>query len=391
MSIDVGRARALTPGCEHVLHLDNAGTSLPPQPVLDAQLQWLEEEARTGGYHLARRRGDDLERVYASVATLIGATADDIALVESNTVAWTRAFHALARTPGRFRPGRRIVTSSVDYASNWIAYLSAAEHLGISIDVVPDAGGVPDTARIVEVLDDDVALVSVSHVPTNSGLVVDAAAIGAATRPAGIPFLLDACQSIGQIGTDVEDLGCDLLTATGRKYLRGPRGTGFLYASPAIRSELEPPSLDLHSATWTAPDRYEIRPDARRFETYESSPMTRMGLGAAVDHALAWGMDAVEARVVELGDGLRRRLEALGARVWDPDVPRGGIVTFTLDGLDPTAIRDRLVEQRINVWVSDPTPLDVATDARPQVVRASVHYYNTADELDRFVAELARL
>ncbi len=391
MSIDVDRARALTPGCGQVLHLNNAGAALPPQPVLDVQREWLEEEARTGGYELARARADDLERTYDSIATLIGAAPADIALVESSTVAWSRAFHALASEPGRFGPGRRIVTSSVDYASNWIAYLQATRHHGIEIDVVPDADGVPDTSRIVDVLDDDVALVAISHIPTNCGLIVDAAAVGAATRQAGIPFLLDACQSVGQVAVDVGELGCDLLTATGRKYLRGPRGTGFLYASPAIRSRLEPLSLDLHSATWNDVDGYEARPDARRFETWESSPMTRMGLGAAADHALGWGIDAIEARVVELGEGLRSRLDAVGAKVWDPDTRRGGIVTFTLDGLDPPTIRDRLLARRVNVWVSDPTPLDEASGARPQVVRASVHYYNTTGELDRFAAELADL
>ena len=257
--------------------------------------------------------------------------------------------------------------------------------------MVPDVDGVPDTTRIVDVLDDDVALVAISHIPTNSGLVVDAAAIGAATRPAGIPFLLDACQSIGQVAVDVGELGCDLLTATGRKYLRGPRGTGFLYASPALRSQIEPLSLDLHSASWAAVDRYEVRADARRFETWESSPMIRMGLGAAADHALAWGIDAIETRVVELGEALRTRLGAMGAQVWEPDSRRGGIVTFTLDGIDPPAIRDRLLAQHVNVWVSDPTPLDRASGARPRVVRASAHYYNTVGELDRFVAALADL
>ncbi len=391
MNIDVDRARALTPGCERVLHLNNAGAALPPEPVLDVQREWLEEEARTGGYELARSRADNLDHTYSAIATLIGSAPDDIALVESSTVAWSRAFHALASGPGRFGPGRRIVTSSSDYASNWIAYLQATERHGVLIDVVPDLDGVPDTDRIVDLLDDDVALVAISHIPTNSGLIVDAAAIGAATRQAGIPFLLDACQSVGQIAVDVGDVGCDLLTATGRKYLRGPRGTGFLYASPAIRPELEPLSLDLHSATWTEVDRYEVRADGRRFETWESSPMTRLGLGAAVDHALAWGIDAIEARVIELGEELRTRLDTIGARVWDPATRRGGIVTFTLDGLDPPTIRDRLLARRMNVWVSDPTPLDRASGNRPQVVRASVHYYNTASELDRFAAELATL
>ncbi|MDG2114422.1 MAG: aminotransferase class V-fold PLP-dependent enzyme [Actinomycetota bacterium] len=389
--IDVDRARALTPGCGHVLHLNNAGTSLPPEPVLDAQSQWMEEEARTGGYELARSRHDDLERVYSSVAALIGATADDIALTESNTVAWTRAFHALAAAPGRFQPGQRIITSSVDYTSNWIAYLQAAERHGVVIDVVPDIDGVPDAAAVVDALDDDVTLVTISHIPTNSGLIVDAATIGAATRAAGIPFLLDGCQSIGQIAVDVAQLGCDLFTATGRKYLRAPRGTGFLYASPSMRSQLEPLSLDLHSAAWIDLDRYEVRADARRFETFESSSMTRMGIGAAAEHAMEWGMDAIEARVIELGNDLRGLLDSIGARVWDPSTRCGGIVTFTLDGIDPMEIRDRLRAQKMNVWVSNPTPLDLAHGARPQVVRASVHYYNTVHELSHFVSALAAL
>ncbi len=157
---------------------------------------------------------------------------------------------------------------------------------------------------------------------------------GRCGRPRGpVPFLRDACQSVGQMPIDVDRIGCGLLSATGRCFLRGPRGTGFLYVRGSILDTLEPPFLDLHAATWTAPDRYVIRPDARRFETWETNYAAKIGLGVAVDYALSWGLEAIEARVTTLADRLRAQLQSLdGVHVHDQGQRRCGIVTFTVDG-----------------------------------------------------------
>jgi selenocysteine lyase/cysteine desulfurase len=236
--------------------------------------------------------------------------------------------------------------------------------------------------------DPRIRLVALTHVPTNGGLVNPAAEIGRLTRAAGVPFLLDACQSVGQLPVDVNAIGCDLLSATGRKFLRGPRGTGFLYVRRELIERLEPPLLDVHAATWVTRDRYEIRTDARRFENWESNVAGQLGLGAAIDHALGWGLPTIAARVQALATRLRERLTALpGCVVHDLGPSQCGIVSFTLEGRAPLAIRDSLRARRINVSVSalTSTRLDMEQRGLAEVVRASVHYYNTDEEVDRFV------
>lgn len=392
---DVDRARADTPGCSRVVHLNNAGSSLPPTPVLDAQLTWLQEEAVTGGYEYAAQRADDLDRAYDEVAALIGASRDEIALVESATTAWQQAFWSLP-----LAPGDRILTCEAEYASSYIGYLQAVERKGVRVEVVPsDEAGDIDLAELERRLDPSdqarhgrVGLVGATHVPTNGGLVNPVEAVGRLTRAAGVPFLLDACQSVGQLPVDMDAIGCDMLSATGRKFLRAPRGTGFLYVRRAWIERMEPAFLDLLGATWTAPDRYEVRPDARRFETWESSPAGVVGLAAAAVYARGWGLDAIAERVGALAEGLRGRLaEVPEVRLRDLGRRRSGIVTFTVDGVDAEVVQAELAAAGVSVSVSAPpsTLLDATARRLPPLVRASVHYFNTDDELDQAARAVA--
>ena len=388
--LDVERARALTPGCERVIHLNHAGASLMPAPVLGTVVSHLQREAEIGGYEAADEAAERLAAVYGSAAHLLGSAPDEIALVENATRAWDMAFYSF-----RFRPGDRILIGRAEYVSNVIAELQTAARRGITLEVVDDdEHGQIDVADLERRLDDRVRLIALTHVPTNGGLVNPAAEVGRVARAAGVPFLLDATQSAGQIALDVAELGCDVLCLTGRKYLRGPRVTGVLYVRRELADQLEPPFLDVRSATWTAPDRYTVAPVARRFETWERSVAGLLGLGAAIDHALGWGIDAIEARVAALGEGLRERLRAIdGVTVHDKGLRRCGIVTFTVAGVDPSEVRRRLSAQRVNTWVSPVTSaqLDLPARGLGDVVRASVHYVNTEEELDRAAVAVAAL
>lgn len=383
MPIDVAKVRADTPGVGKVLHFNNAGAALPPRPVVDTVVRHLEREAEIGGYEAEQEAAPRLQAVYASIARLLNCDAGEIAVIENATRAWDMAFYSLP-----LRKGDRILTAMAEYASNYIAFLQAARTKGVEIDVVPnDASGQVDAAALSRMIDERTKLIAITHVPTNGGLVNPAAAVGRVAKRAGVPFLLDACQSAGQMPLDMEALGCDMLSATGRKFLRGPRGTGFLYVRKSTLEKLEPVLLDLHAATWTSKDTYRLRPDARRFENWETNIAAKLGLGTAVDYALSLGLGDIRGRVVSLADSLRRRLaEIPGISVKDLGAEKCGIVTFTYEGRDLEKMRTQLRKRRINAWISGPssTRLDMEDRQIPMLVRASVHYYNTEQEIVRF-------
>jgi selenocysteine lyase/cysteine desulfurase len=387
--IDVDLARAETPGCADRIHLNNAGAALMSGRVLDIQLDHLRLEAQIGGYEAARVTEDAFESVYHSIARLIGASAGEIALVENATAGWNLAFHSIA-----LEPGDTILTAEAEYAANYIAYLKAAQDHGARVKVIPsDETGQLDVNALRDAIDNRTKLISITHVPTNGGLVNPAEEIGAVAREAGVPYLLDACQSVGQLEMDVSRLHCDFLAATGRKYLRGPRGTGFLYVRGSMLEKVTPPMVDLHSATWVELDRYELRSDARRYENWEFNHAAVLGLGAAVDEALAWGLPAIEERVTRLGATLRSKLVAAGFDVYDLGRRLCGIVTVHVPGIAAAQVRDRLFDQAINVSVTTPASTRVDAERRglPNLLRMSVHYFNTDGELDVAVKALTDL
>jgi selenocysteine lyase/cysteine desulfurase len=388
--LDIDRIRADTPAAARRTYLHNAGAALMPRPVVAAMKAHIDLEAEIGGYAAADREAARLDGVYGSVARLLNAAPNEIALTENATVAWQMAFYALS-----FRPGDRILTAEAEYAANYVAYLQTARRTGAKVDVVPsDASGVQDVEALRRMIDERVKLISVTWVPTNGGLVNPAAAIGRIAREHRIPYLLDACQAVGQMTVDVAAVGCDMLSATGRKFLRGPRGTGFLYVRRSILDRLEPPIIDHFAAPWVARDQYRLRDDARRFENWENNYAARLGLGVAIDYALALGLDPIAARARMLADRLRAGLSGLaGVQLRDLGRDPCAIVSFTMDGKEAEDIVARADGAGITIGASDPasTRLDAEARRLPDLVRASPHYYNTEAEVDRLVALCAGL
>jgi selenocysteine lyase/cysteine desulfurase len=388
--IDVESARRETPGCVEVLHFNNAGAALMPARVVEAVKGHLDLEARLGGYEAARKEEARWERAYDAAAALLNCHRDEIAVVENATRAWDMAFYAVP-----LKPGDRILTAQAEYVSNYLAYLQVARRTGATVTVIPnDPDGQLDVAALRRAMDERVRLIAITHVPTNGGLVNPAEEVGAVAREAGVLYLLDACQSVGQIPLDVQRIGCDMLSCTGRKFLRGPRGTGFLFVRRESMERLEPPFVDLQAARWDARDSFRWRPDARRFENWETNYATKIGLAVAIDYALGWGLEAIRDRVFALAERLRSRLaDVPGVTVRDLGRVRCGIVTFTMEGKDPVAIRDALLARGINVSVSflEYARLDMEQRGLERMVRSSVHYYNTEEEVERFCRELGAL
>lgn len=389
--VDEQRIRDDTPGIgAGSVFLDSAGSSLPPRVVTETMIAHLRREAEIGGYRAANERLEDLAGVKAAIATLLNTTPDTIALSDSATRGWSDFFYAVP-----LHPGDRILLSGADYASNAIAALQRARATGARVEEIPsDASGRLDVDALAAMLDDRVRLVSLLHVPTNGGLVNPVAAAARIAREAGALVLLDACQSAGQLPLDVAELGVDALSATGRKWLRGPRGTGFLYLRPESAASLEPGRLDLHSARWTGPREYRMASDASRFEFWEHDVAARLGLGAAVRYLLELGPDEVYAGIAERAEYLRGALGELpGVTVRDLGVEHSGIVSFTVAGTEPVVVRDRLLGKDITVTVSHrgSTLLDMSARGLDSVVRASPHCFVSRDELDRFVDAVAAL
>lgn len=377
------RVRMDTPGCENVIHFNNAGAALMPNPVVAATVGHLYLESQMGGYEAAAVHQDKVERVYDAAASLIGCSRDEIALTENATRAWDMAFYSIP-----FQPGDRILTCTSEYASNYMAFLQVARRTGASIEVIPDDQyGQVSVWRLQEMMDEKVKLIAINHIPTNGGLINPAEEIGQVAREAGVLYLLDACQSMGQIPVYVEEIGCDFLTATSRKYLRGPRGVGFLYVYQERITQLEPIMIDLQAGDWVATDEYRLHDTARRFETWESNVAGRIGLGAALDYLLELGIEDTSARLCTLAENVRQKLSGIpGVVVRDLGERKGGVVTFTVEGWDAAAIKQRLSEQHINVSISTPFSARLDMDARhlTGLVRASVHYYNHEPEIETF-------
>jgi selenocysteine lyase/cysteine desulfurase len=389
---DLARWRADTPGCEQLVHLNNAGAALVPRTVRDTIAAHLDLEQRLGGYEAAENQAEQLHRAYEHVARLLGARARNIAVVQNSTVAYAQAIAAFD-----FGPGDVVLTSRADYASNQIMFLSLARRRGVEIIRAPDApeGGIDadEVRRLVSRRRPK--LVALTWIPTNSGLVQPAEEVGRICQEAGLPYLVDACQSVGQMPIQVERLGCDYLAAATRKFLRGPRGLGFLYVSDKrLAAGAHPLLVDMHGATWSEADAFELTPDARRFETWEFAYALVLGLGAAAAYALDVGLDHARDRARELATYARKRLASLpGVRMLDRGPELCAIVTAAVAGRDTKEIKLALRARGINT--SSPHREDAVIDMDDKgagsALRVSPHYYNTPEEIDTAVEALQEI
>lgn len=387
----IQQLRAETPGTAQRIHLNNAGASLMPDPVASVVETHWRLERSIGGYEAAEASRDAIGMAYRAVADLIGCRRENVAFVDNATAAFAQALSAVP-----FRRGDVILTTRNDYVSNQLMYLSLARRAGVEVVRAPDRseGGVDVDAMRALIRRRHPRLVAVTHVPTNSGLVQDVEAVGQACADANALYLVDACQSVGQLPIDAHAIRCDFLAATSRKFLRGPRGSGFLFASDRVLgSDLEPLFIDLQGATWTGPDTYERSATAQRFETWEFAYGLVLGTGAAARYARALGIEAIERRVSQLAERLRCGLREIGLRVLDRGLRLAGIVSVAIPGWEPAAFADALRARRINTAISRRAyaVIDSAEKGVAWSLRISPHYYNTEDEIAETVAVIGAL
>jgi selenocysteine lyase/cysteine desulfurase len=388
----LARWRQETPGCANRVHLNNAGAGLMPKCVVDAVVGHLSREANFGGYESADDAAESVEHAYASVADILGTHSRNVAVVENATVAFFQALSAFD-----FRSGDVIVTTRNDYISNQLAYLSLSRRHGIEIRRAADlASGGADPQSVRELLRNPrVRLLAVTWVPTNSGLMQPVEALGEIAESAAVPYLVDACQAVGQMAVDVARLRCDFLSATARKFLRGPRGIGFLYISDhALERGDHPLYLDMRGADWKAADSFQLTPDARRFENWEFAYSLVLGLGEAARYAARVGIETGGRRARELAASLRAKLGALpGFRVLDRGKELAAIVTVEVPGWHSRDLVDFLRTRNINTSASlrDYAVIDMDEKRAASALRISPHYYNTEAELNILIETLKSL
>ena len=276
--MDIESLRQETPGCANRVHLNNAGAGLLSRRTLQTMTAHLELEAAIGGYEAAKQERSRIDATYAHIAELVGGRADEVALFDNSTHAWNAAFYSLA-----FQPGDRILTGRAEYGSNVLAYLQDAERTGAEIVVVPDdASGQTDTAALAGLIDERTKLVGVSHIPTSGGLVNPAAEIGRIARRPGVPFLLDATQSVGQFPVDVAASGATWSPPPAASFCGGHAARVSSGSGPKRSSTWTRPSNDIEAATWDGGRGFIWHEGARRFACWEMSYSNVLGLDAAV-------------------------------------------------------------------------------------------------------------
>ena len=392
-TIDVDAERAATPGCAVVTHLNNAGAGLPTTATLEAEIEYLRFEADHGGYEAANAVSDRLAAVRSSAARLLHAQPGEVELTGSDTQAWTKAVWGYFLGGGIER-GHRLLVDRITYDSHYLGLLQICELSGATIEAVPSTvDGTLDLDALASLLGGGrVALVALTHIGTHRGLINPVDEAGALCRAASVAYFLDACQSLGQLPVDVESIGCDVATGTGRKWLRGPRGTGLVFVRADFAECLQPPGIGNSAAEWQDPEHFHYRDGAARFAEFEVPVAAHLGLGVAIDHTLALGVDTIARRVGPLAERLRHDLVALPqVAVHDGGGRRSGIVTFTVEGVDPTTVGAAAASAGINLSITTApwARLDMVAPHPTAKVRASPHYYNTEAELALLVEVVA--
>ncbi|MCB0559429.1 MAG: aminotransferase class V-fold PLP-dependent enzyme [Phaeodactylibacter sp.] len=384
--------RRHTPGVQERIHFNNAGAALPPDAVLQSIGQHLALEARIGGYEAAIAARKEAAGFYKSLGRLLNAPAKNIAFATSATEAYNKALSSIP-----FQAGDFILTTEDDYVSNQIAFLQMQDRFGVRLlrAASRPEGGFDATSMETLIRKYRPSLVAVTHIPTNSGLVQDVAAAGQLCRQYDCLYLLDACQSAGQMPLDVEQLHCDFLSATFRKFLRGPRGAGFLFVSDKVLDTgLAPLFLDLHSADWAEAGCYVPKTNAQRFETWERSYALLLGSKAAAEYALQIGLGAIQERTFRLAANLREQLSGIPqVQLLDRGEHLCGIVSLHVKGWKPMFLKIALEQKGVNASIAGrgAAVIDFAQKGVDWALRLSPHYYNTEEEVEMVVERLKEI
>jgi len=390
INAEIEMIRSQTKACQHIIHFNNAGASLPADEVTKTVIDYLLEEAACGGYETEAKYIDQINKTYDLIAQLIGAGKDEVAIFENASAAWGTAFKGL-----KFEKGDEIVTCEMEYVTNLIGFVDIQKSAGVVVKVIPnDSDGNISLAELEKAISDRTKLIAVTHIASSGGAIAPVVAIGKIAKKHNVLYMVDACQSAGHLPLDVEEIQCDILSATGRKYMRAPRGTGFLYVRKLVQDRITPMLLDFQAAGNVSLTDYTLRNDARRYELYEKNRALVLGLGKAIQYMLSIGLDRIWERISDLATFARFELSKLdGVVLHDAGKSKSGIVTFSIKGMDSAVVKAKLAEFGINVSIGgqQATPIYMENQHLFSVVRASLHYYNTEEEISTMIERLGQI
>ncbi|GAA2307699.1 aminotransferase class V-fold PLP-dependent enzyme [Streptomyces kunmingensis] len=348
-----------------------------PEAARTVLTECVRLEDRYGAHELEEHVGDVVHgEIHQRLARLLHAPDGHTELFTSGAAAFDALVSGLSL--GR---GDRIWTTPYESAAHLTTLRALRDRTRCRLEVVPlRSDGDLDVAWMAAHIDDDVALVSVAHVPATRGLVNPVEEIGRVLAPYRCLYAVDAAYSLGQLPVDTARIGCHLLTGDGWRFLRGPRRVGFAHVAPRLRAELS-----------RAEPRVE-ESGTGVFAHAVPEPVPATAAVAALHAALAEHAAAPSAPHEELIPALRAAVETVpGIETLTPGSRQSAILAFHHPGLPAALIRRSLAERGVSVWktVADETPLLPRPGAGATALRASVDHGTTRQDIDRFAAALA--
>lgn len=369
---------------DHV-YLDAASTTPTPLPVVRAMTEYFKEyNANTGrgAYSLVLRATRKLQEAREKVAGFINASSDEIVFTKNTSEAINIVAGGL-----RFRKGDSVVVPNIEHHSNFLPWLRLRER-GVDVRVVKaDEGGVVDPGRIEDAVDETTRLVTVTHISNALGTVQDVKEIGRIAHDVGALYLVDAAQSIGHMEVDVRAIGADFAAFPGHKGTLGPVGTGFLYCSTDVQGELEPLMLGGGTVLDVSEDGYVLEDFPAKFEAGTLNIAGFIGLGASIDYMNRIGIRRIQKHGMKMTEELHATVSSIdGIECYGDPQNIYGILSFNINKMDPHDVA-KILDETAGICVRSghhcaiPAMKHLALHETGGTVRASIHYYNTSEEI----------
>lgn len=373
----IKEARTQTPTATSGTHLAAAGSSLPSSRTLEAVRSYIDLEASIGGYDAADAVMDLVQTTRVQLETLINAPSGSVALTSSDTVGFAKSMWGLA-LGGQFPKNSAFLVDHYLYASHKYVICEVAKFCEANVLISPTRQLEADWVQS-QLSRGNVRAVLCTHVASHRGYVTPLSSIGQLCRESESLHIVDGCQSFGQIPIDVEASSIDIFTATGRKWLRAPRGTGFVFARPDLISLMRPPYQE---------GRLELAPEnPQRLENFEVSWAARVGMHFALNDLHTYTQERVSRQIIAMTDYLQHRLRELkNLDVQEaPDQPKCGITTFLHSSVGSEELKAQAAAIGVRFTVAPPDSAPLDSDVLRAPVRVSPHIYNNTDDIDALI------